>query len=151
MTGLFAKQLPEVVPASTEAECESLGSFLADRIYEYNVKATGYANGRLLAGCVRNSSGEVIAGYNGHTWGGCCELANLWVHELHRGQGLGALLLRAAESEALARGCARVILATHDFQAPGFYERMGYERKFAIEGRPSGHMDIIYVKPLAHP
>jgi hypothetical protein len=28
----------------------------------------------------------------------------------------------------------------------GFYERMGYERKYAIEGRPKGYADIIYVK-----
>ena len=42
----------------------------------------------------------------------------------------------------------RVVLATHDFQAPGFYERMGYERKCEIEERPKGHTDIIYVKVL---
>jgi hypothetical protein len=40
------------------------------------------------------------------------------------------------------------VLATHSFQAPGFYERMGYERKYAIEGRPTGYADIIYVKCL---
>lgn len=138
----------EVILLSTERECEELGSFLADRIYEFNAKATGYSDGLLLAGCVRTDSGEVIAGYNGYTWGGCCELANVWVREDHRGQGLGARLLRAAEQEATARGCAQVTLATHDFQAPGFYERMGYIRKYAVEGRPRGHVDIIYVKPL---
>jgi len=25
---------------------------------------------------------------------------------------------------------------------------MGYERKYAIEGRPKGHADIIYIKRL---
>jgi ribosomal protein S18 acetylase RimI-like enzyme len=70
------------------------------------------------------------------------------VHERYRGQGLGTLLLRSAEVEAVARGCVRVVLATHSFQAPGFYERMGYERKYVIEGRPKGHADIIYVKVL---
>jgi len=148
MSGTSDVQRHEIVRLSTESECESLGAFLADRIYEFNVEATGYADGRLLAGCVRDESGEIIAGYNGHTWGGYCELAHLWVHERHRGQGLGTLLIRAAESEALARDCAQIILATHDFQAPGFYERMGYERKYVIEGRPRGHVDIIYVKPL---
>jgi GNAT superfamily N-acetyltransferase len=148
MSGAPDIQRPEIVPLSTDAECESLGAFLADRIYEFNVQATGYDDGRLLAGCIRNQAGDVIAGYNGHTWGGYCELAHLWVHERHRGQGLGALLLQTAESEALARGCVQVILATHDFQAPGFYERMGYEGKYVIEGRPTGHVDIIYVKQL---
>jgi predicted N-acetyltransferase YhbS len=58
------------------------------------------------------------------------------------------LLIRSAEAEATTRGCSRVVLATHSFQAPGFYERMGYERKYSIEGRPRGYEDVIYVKVL---
>lgn len=137
-----------VIPCHDDADCQALGAFLSDRIYEFNATATGYFDGRLLAGCVRSESGEVIAGFDGHTWGGCCELSHVWVDERHRGQGLGTLLLRAAEAEAVARGCVQVVLATHSFQAPGFYERMGYEKKYAIEGRPRGHADIIYVKVL---
>jgi ribosomal protein S18 acetylase RimI-like enzyme len=140
----------EVVRLSTESDCEALGAFLADRIYEFNVKATGYADAMLIGGCVRSADGEIIAGYNGHTWGGYCELSHLWVDERHRGEGLGSLLLRAVESEARARGCLQVVLATHDFQAPGFYERMGYERQFVLEGRPRGHVDIIYAKVFRH-
>jgi len=138
----------DVAMLATERECEDLGAFLADRIYEFNTNATGYFDGMLLAGCVRNDSDEVIAGYNGYTWGGCCELAHVWVHEAYRGQGIGARLLHSAEAEARARGCAQIILATHDFQAPGFYERIGFERKFSIEGRPRGHVDTIYAKSL---
>jgi alkanesulfonate monooxygenase SsuD/methylene tetrahydromethanopterin reductase-like flavin-dependent oxidoreductase (luciferase family) len=51
-------------------------------------------------------------------------------------------------AEAVARGCAQVVLATHSFQAPGFYERMGYERQYTIQGRPKGYADIIYAKVL---
>jgi len=142
---------PKVISAVDEAQCEELGAFLADRIYEFNAKQTGYFDGMLLAGCIRSDTGGVIAGFNGYTWGGCCELAHVWVHEQLRGRGLGALLLRAAEAEAIARGCVQVVLATHSFQAPGFYERMGYERKYAIEGRPKGYSDIIYVKRLSNP
>ena len=135
-----------VIPCRDDAECREIGVLLADRIYEFNAKATGYFDGRLLAGSVRSETGEIIAGFNGHTWGGCCELSHVWVHERYRGRGLGTLLIRSAEAEALGRGCAQVVLATHSFQAPGFYERMGYERKYAIEGRPKGYADIIYMK-----
>jgi GNAT superfamily N-acetyltransferase len=138
----------KVIPCRDDAECQGLGTFLADRIYEFNAKATGYCDGMLLAGSVRSETGEIIAGFNGYTWGGCCELSNVWVHESHRGRGLGALLLRSAEAEAVARGCLQVVLATHSFQAPGFYERLGYQRKYVIEGRPTGHSDIIYIKVL---
>ena len=137
-----------IIPCRDDAECDELGSFLADRIYEFNANATGYFDGMLLGGRIRNDAGEVIAGFNGHTWGGCCELAHVWVDERYRRQGLGAVLLRSAEVQAVARGCAQVVLATHSFQAPGFYERMGYERKYAIEGQPKGYADIIYVKVL---
>lgn len=144
-------QWPEqhIIPVRDEAQCRELGAFLADRIYEFNAVATGYSDGKLLGSCVRSDTGAVIAGFSGHTWGGCCELSHVWVHERYRGQGLGALLLRTAEAEAVACGCAQVVLATHSFQAPGFYERMGYERKYAIDGQPKGHSDIIFVKVLA--
>ena len=144
MTGVNTK----VIPCRDDRECETLGSFLADRIYEFNANATGYVDGRLLAGCIHDDAGDIVAGFSGHTWGGCCELSNVWVDERYRGLGLGAELLRSAEAEAVARGCAQVVLATHTFQAPGFYERMGYQRKYAIEGLPAAYADIIYVKRL---
>src|SRR4030095_9452533 len=124
----------DVIPCRDDAECGKLGSFLADRIFEFNANLTGYFDGMLLGGCIRNDAGDVVAGFNGHTWGGCCELSHVWVDEQYRGQGLGPALLRSAEAEAAARGCAQVVLATHTFQAPRFYERMGYEKKYEIEG-----------------
>jgi len=131
-----------------EVQCQELETFLVDRIYEFNSEATGYFDGRLLGGNVKNEAGEVIAGFSGHTWGGCCEISNLWVSEHHRGQGLGRTILRAAEAEALRRGCAQVVLTTHSFQAPEFYERLGYERKYAIEGGPKGLSNIVFIKAL---
>ena len=48
----------------------------------------------------------------------------------------------------MRRGCGQVVIATHSFQAPAFYERFGYERRAVIEGRPKGHAYIIYAKRL---
>jgi len=141
------------MPVSTvalldEAQCQELEVFLADRIYEFNSKATGYVDGRLLAGRIQDDAGEVIAGFSGHTWGGCCEISHVWVHERHRGQGLGRALLQVAEQQARQRGCGQVVVMTHSFQAPGFYEHLGYERRYAIQGRPKGHSNIVFVKLL---
>jgi GNAT superfamily N-acetyltransferase len=139
---------PNTVEFHDESRCQEIASFLADRIYEFNAKLTGYADGRLLAGSIHDDAGEIIAGINGYTWGGCCEITHLWVHERHRGQGLGSALVHAAESQAVRRGCEQVVLMTHSFQAPAFYEHLGYERKYVIEGRPKGYADIVYVKQL---
>ena len=61
---------------------------------------------------------------------------------------MDAHLLHAAESEAMRRGCEQVVLLTHSFQAPQFYEHLGYDRKYDIEGRPRGYADIVYIKRL---
>ena len=128
--------------------CQKLEEFLVDRIYEFNSEATGYFDGRLLGGSVMNEAGEIIAGFSGHTWGSCCEISNLWVHNHYRGQGLGRKLLHVAETEAFHRKCTQVVVITHSFQAPGFYERLGYERKYSIEGLPKNHSDIIFIKAI---
>ena len=132
-----------------EDRCDALASFLADRIEDFNAGATGYTDGRLLAGCVRDDTGSVIAGFSGHTWGGCAEISLVWVHEGHRGLGIGTALMRAAENEARDRSCQQLILMTHSFQAPGFYERLGYDRRCAITDRPVGHSNILYAKRLS--
>ena len=137
-----------VVVCQDEAECRELEAFLEQRIYEFNAHVTGYLDGRLLAGRICDEAGDIVAGFSGYTWGGCCELSNVWVHERCRGQGFGTRLLGRAEAEARARGCRQIVVTTHTFQAPGFYERMGFERKYAIDGRPNGFQDVVYVKTL---
>ncbi|WP_136420063.1 GNAT family N-acetyltransferase [Herbaspirillum sp. ST 5-3] len=131
-----------------EKECVEVEAFLVERIYEFNSQATGYFDGKLLGGQLRSEAGEVIAAFNGHTWGGCCVIAHLWVHESQRGRGLGRTLLQAAEAEAQRRGCEQVVLSTHTFQAPGFYERLGYKRQAVVLGQPKGHANVTYVKRI---
>jgi ribosomal protein S18 acetylase RimI-like enzyme len=101
--------------------------FLDDQINHYNLAVTGINDWRALAIFVRDTAGEIVAGVAGGTWAGYLEIKSLWVREDQRGQGLGSRLLLAAEREALARDCDRVLLDTHDFQAIEFYKRLGYE------------------------
>jgi GNAT superfamily N-acetyltransferase len=131
-----------------ERECAQLEAFLVERIYEFNAQTTGYSDGRLIGARLRNEAGAVIAAIDGHTWGRCCVVAHLWVHESHRGRGLGRSLLQAIEGEASRRGCEQMVLSTHSFQAPGFYERLGYEKQAVVQDQPKGHANIAYVKRL---
>lgn len=72
----------------------------------------------------------------------------LWVRADLRGAGLGSRLLAAAEAESRARGCAQMVVSSHDFQAPDFYRRSGYVEYGRIEGCPRGHTHVHLVKDL---
>jgi GNAT superfamily N-acetyltransferase len=122
--------------------------FLEDRIDEYNLATTGITDVRLLAIILRDPDGSITAGLYGWTWGRCCEVKTLWVHQRRRGQGLGTRLMAAAEAEAHRRGAAQIVLSTHSFQAPDFYRRLGFEPVGQVEDYPVGHRSIYLRKRL---
>jgi len=124
------------------------GQFLADQLYAYNVEQTGYDDGQYLTLWVKNPLGERLAGLHGWTWGGSCYIQDLWVQKDLRGQGYGTKLLQAAEHEARARGCHQVILDSYDFQAPGFYQKLGYEVFAVLADHPRKHRNYYLRKQL---
>ena len=129
-------------------ESGEIDRFLGDRIYEFNASATSRDDGELFAATRRDAAGAIVAGISGYTWAGCCYVAHLWVAEALRARGLGGALLQAVEAHAKAKGCAIVLLASHSFQAPGFYERRGYVRQAEIADHPVGHSSSFFAKRL---
>jgi len=120
---------------------------LEDRLYEANASRTGYEDAALL-GFLAEAQGQLVGAVAGYTWGGICELRQVWVHEVHRRKGLGEALMTEATREAKARGCAYVYLATYDFQAPGFYAKLGFKKVAEIPDKPLGHTEIVMRLPL---
>lgn len=122
--------------------------FLEDRINEFNFATTGIYDARLLVVLRRDEHGRIYAGLSGHTWGGVAEVRFLWVDEAKRHEGVGSDLLRAAEEEARARGCGKMVLSTHSFQAPDFYRRHGFVVAGEFADYPRGHRSIFLEKSL---
>lgn len=63
-----------------------------------------------------------------------------------RGSGAGRALLTQAEDAARERGSHGVWLDTFDFQAPHFYEHLGYTRFGTIADFHDGHARHFYQK-----
>src|SRR5262245_42991901 len=70
---------------------------LEDKIYEYNCSKTQIADGSLFSRVVRGKDSEILGGISGWTWAGICEITRLWVDESVRKEGIGKILLDAAE------------------------------------------------------
>ncbi|MEM9729715.1 MAG: GNAT family N-acetyltransferase [Myxococcota bacterium] len=60
--------------------------------------------------------------------GGMAYLEQIVVADGLTKRGLGSTLMKAFESHASELGCHVIQLETAETQAPGFYERLGYER-----------------------
>jgi GNAT superfamily N-acetyltransferase len=132
-----------------QARADALQAELETRIIEFNCDATGYRDGRKLSFEVRDDAGALVAGLDGFTWGGYARVEWLWVQDTRRECGLGAALIAAAQAEARARGCETIILETHEFQAPGFYERLGFERVGTTQATPRGWRQFSYQKSVS--
>ena len=122
--------------------------WIEDRLYEFNKAATGYHDGLGLGFAFVDDAGETIAITAGYTWARVSEIKQMWVHEAHRGRGLGRALLDAMVEEAAARGVLRIWVSSYAFQAPGMYEKAGFRRMAELDGWPEGHVNVILCKTL---
>lgn len=97
----------------------------------------------------RDAEGRVRGGLQGVIVGAWLAMDLVWVEDGFRRNGLGSRLLAEAEAEALRRGCKWAILATFDYQAPGFYSRRGYVEYARMEDFPWGSTRFQLKKTLA--
>jgi GNAT superfamily N-acetyltransferase len=81
---------------------------------------------------------QILGGASGDTHYGWLYLSALWVDEGVRGRGWGRRLIRLFEEEGIARGCHGAWVDTYGFQAPVFYERVGYREFGRLDEFPPG-------------
>jgi GNAT superfamily N-acetyltransferase len=90
----------------------------------------------------RDASGAVQAGIRFVLASDWLFVNWLWVAHSYRKHGIGSRLMAGAEASARSQGCRAAYLDTFAFQAPKFYERLGY--------RESGRLNDFPPRPFAH-
>ena len=124
---------------------------LEERLHAFSVAATGIVDGEFFGIFLRGTDGAVIGGADGWTWGGTCYVRHLFVPASMRQRGHGTRLMARIEDAARARRCEQIVLETHDFQAPGFYQKLGFKIAATIDDYPRGHQRFTFVKQLGSP
>ena len=133
---------------SVEHQAEAI-QFLDDKIYEFNAAAINKYDGNLFTRIICDQNNDIIAGISGWTWAMVSEITLLWVKEEYRNNGLGKILLKAAEEEIIKKGCTTILLRSYSFQAPLFYEKNGYKTVYILDDFPNGYKHYNLVKRIA--
>jgi len=115
---------------------------------EYNSSQAGPSQNRPIAVLVKDHAGSVIGGLWGHTGYDWLFTQLLVVPTGLRGRGIGTEIMQIAEREAARRGCHGAWLDTFEFQARGFYERLGYECFGELPNYPQGFSRFFMKKML---
>ncbi len=100
---------------------------------------------------VRDAKGRLLGGLILESYWRESYVELLWLSEKARQDGLGSRLMAEAERRARRRSSRLIHLNTFSFQAPRFYEKLGYRRFGSMTGSPQGASRHYYVKRLAAP
>ena len=133
---------------ATDVPDDALRSGILTPLFEYNAAKTGRTDQRPLIIAIDDADGRVIGGLWGRTALDWLFIELLFVPEALRGRGVGSDLMTRAEDEARRRGCHSAWLDTFEFQARGFYERLGYACFAELSNYPTGSARYFMKKAL---
>lgn len=116
---------------------------------EYNRQKAGYVDAKTLSVFVIDTAtDQIVGGLIGRTSLGLFFVDLIFIPESLRGSGVRSEIMERAEAEARRRGCSTAVLFTITFQAPGFYERLGYQVLGRINCEAPGYARLCMTKVL---
>jgi GNAT superfamily N-acetyltransferase len=132
----------------TDVADDGLRKGILEPLVAYNEALTGRHDSRPLIVSIEDDKEHVIGGLWGRTAYDWLYVELLVVPETLRGRGVGTEVMRRAEAEAVSRGCHSAWLDTFEFQARGFYERLGYTCFGELRDYPPGSARYFMKKML---
>lgn len=134
---------------ATDSDKDQIYGWLKDYNHEHNgdfmrsLEEEGTEKPLFLT--TKNNHGKVIGGLEGlliHQW---LRIEIMAIDPIHRNQGIGRDLVNRAEILAKGDGCLTSFVDTMSYQAPGFYEALGYQVVGRIPNWDSHGHDKIYL------
>jgi GNAT superfamily N-acetyltransferase len=122
---------------------------LWDGLVRFNRKSAGAFRYSRTVLAVKDDSGRVLGGAILQSYWKETYVELLWLSDRARRKGYGRQLMQEAERRARRRGSRLIHLNTYSFQAPGFYEKLGFRRFGGMSGSPPGASRHYYVKHVA--
>jgi GNAT superfamily N-acetyltransferase len=112
-------------------------------------QVTGPCDIKPLAILIRDALGAVTGGLWARIVYRWLVVEMIYVPPAARGAGLGRALVQEAEAAAASQACIGLQITRLDFQAPGFYEHLGFQIFGVQDDVPPGHRCIYMAKRIA--
>ena len=87
---------------------------------------------------LKNEIGEVVGGIRSRAFYQSLTIDFLWIDEKFRRMGYGKELMLKVEGLAKEQDCISANTMSYSFQAPQFYEKLGYKTVGVFEEYPEG-------------
>src|SRR6266700_994708 len=140
---------PDVTVANEDELDPADVAVITDGLRAYYVDQAGHYDFRPLAIFVRDpQTGKVVGGLHGRSEFGLVYVAWFFLPEDLRRARIGSRVLAMAEEEGKRRGCTRIALTTLSVEAPGFYQKQGYDIAATIDCDPPGLTRYYMIKRL---
>jgi len=120
----------QVINEEDNAVFDTLIAGLKEHKYEH----MGPEDTLPLSVVARDEDSKIIGGVSGRTIYKNFLIEIVWVDKETRGTGLGRKLMELAEVEAKKRGCLVAQLDTLSYQAPDFYQKLGFDIVGTVPG-----------------
>jgi GNAT superfamily N-acetyltransferase len=126
---------------------ESAWGIIGRGINAYNHEQAGDAHSQVLCFAIEGPE-EIAGGVVAQIYWDWLYIDLMWMKADLRGQGYGSQLLTLVEDEARKRGAKHAHLDTFSFQAPGFYQKHGYQVFGELQDFPQGCQRYFMTKQL---
>ena len=127
---------------------ESVGDFIHHAFMQYGEQNGVTLNYDEFCFVAEDDEGNIAGAITGRAYYDEVHIADLIVAQARRRSGLGKRLVCAVEDCYKGKGYHAVTLTTFGFQAPEFYQKLGYTLEFIRENNDPGLRKYFFKKAL---
>lgn len=111
-------------------------------------QVAGLDPGEGFAFYLRDESQTIVGGCSGYVFYGNLYVDMLYVAPAFRGKAWGTQLMKCAEQLGKEKNCQIMTVNTMDFEARGFYEKLGFYVEFERNGFEKNHRMFFLKKEM---
>ena len=127
---------------------DSAWGIIGRGVATYNRNQAGDNQFQRLCYVLRDPKGEVVGGVLAEVYWDWLYIDLLWIDGSLRRNGYGTSLMTRIEEQARQLGAKNAYLDTFSFQAPAFYENLGYQSFGELGDFPEGMKRFFMKKAL---